>query len=524
MNKRVVAPAVGVVLALLAAACGGGGDGPAPAPPPDVPAPPPAAAATVANSVAQVKSDMNGAHEAMPAGSAPIGPVVSQRTRPAGAVALGGFGELYVAAGNTSTNTRVQLRNFETYVLSQSTGKWKRVQYSERVKGASYAVNYGTTAAAAAVRSEASGGISVRPAAGAVFRFWPESGLARTLVETADIVAVFTTVQTRLIVDSPAAADDRAAARLVVGTAADWRNSMTLYANPVPSATEIRAGTPVGAGKLRLVEADWRAMNFAAASDGQIDALGVKQEATAGATKPLANSEPLIVPPAKRVIVIGDSISEGNTGHDSYRRPLWNGIVADASNPLIDFVGTRKGVMTVTSNCDIGASTSNGTPVVPEFDQDHQAYWGWCVDDVNAVLPARLSELANDFDRRPDIALVHLGTNDIHQQLNPPAVVRGELSTLIATLRNANPAIRILLAQLIPMTSGDPSNDAEISALNAEILSLATSLHTPASPITVVDQFTGFDSADRYDGLHPNDAGEQKMAAKWLPELKAALQ
>ena len=73
MRKRVAAPAVGLLLALLVAGCGGGSDDP-PAPnPPSAPppsgnqppsAPPPPPAATTANSVAQVKADMTGNHEA----------------------------------------------------------------------------------------------------------------------------------------------------------------------------------------------------------------------------------------------------------------------------------------------------------------------------------------------------------------------------------------------------------------------------------------------------------------------------
>ncbi len=38
-----------------------------------------------------------------------------------------------------------------------------------------------------------------------------------------------------------------------------------------------------------------------------------------------------------------------------------------------------------------------------------------------------------------------------------------------------------------------------------------------------MDPFSGFTAADRYDGMHPNDAGERMMADRWLPALKAAL-
>jgi lysophospholipase L1-like esterase len=481
------------------------------------------------NSVAQVKADASGSHEAIPVGLTTVGPSPGQKAPPPGTVALGGYGQVFIAGDNTATNSRVQLRNFETYVLTKtsaavSPGKWKRVQYSERVEGSSYTVNYGAPGVAAAVRNEPTGGISVKPATGTVYRFWPESGLMQNIVPVGDIEAVFSTVQTKLIRDSSAAADDRSRARMVVSTAADWLPSLGFYNGAEPSPAVILTGTALGVGKLRLAKTDWQAVNFHSATSAQVDALDVVQET--GGTAPLANSKQSAAPAAKRVIIIGDSITEGSAGRqDSFRRPLWNSIVADAGNFLIDFVGTREGVQSAGSTCGQFEPLSSGSPRVPEFDQDHQAYWGWCVNDVNAVLPGSLGLLAAD-DRRPDIAVVHIGTNDLYQQGQAVNVVRGELATMIVRLREANPKIRILLAKLIPMSSGDTVADSKVVPFNNEIASLAAASSTTDSPITVVDQFTGFSNVngeDRYDGLHPNDSGEAKMAARWLPALKDAL-
>ena len=535
MKKRVVAPSICVVLALMATACGGGGDSePAPAPPPGTPAPaapgpgPVPPPSGVANSVAQIRSDASGSHDAIPTGVTTVGPAAGQRIPPVGTVALGGYGELYTAPAHAATNTRVQLRNFETYALRRSTGKWTRIQFSERVNGAAYTMNYGGGGLAASVRNEATGGVSVKPVAGTVFRFWPESGLTGFAksplqpgyVSVSDMDAVFTTVQTRLVPDA-AGGDDRAQARMVVSTAADWVSTPNLYDTAVPSALSIRAGTPLGIGKLRLVGNEWRAINFHSATATQVDALAEAQEA--GGTAPIANSSRLDAPLAKRVILIGDSITEGSNSpaQDSFRRPLWNALVADASNPLVDFVGTRSGVTTSGGTCGSAPAATGGFPAAPDFDLAHEAYWGWCVNNVTSVLPGSLFTLAN-LDR-PDVAVVHLGTNDILQGNQDPAAIRAELSTLVGQLRAANPAIRVLLAQVIPVSNAAENN--QIVALNGQIAALAQSLNTTASPVTAVDQFTGFNAAtDLYDGVHPTDGGEQKMAARWLPALKAAIQ
>jgi lysophospholipase L1-like esterase len=61
--------------------------------------------------------------------------------------------------------------------------------------------------------------------------------------------------------------------------------------------------------------------------------------------------------------------------------------------------------------------------------------------------------------------------------------------------------------------------------LNKAIIPWAQGLNTTASPIWVVDQYTGFSAtADLRDGVHPNDAGDVKMANVWYPALVTALQ
>lgn len=67
---------------------------------------------TETNSVAQVKQAMTGTHEATSAElptALVAGPVVSTATAPATATALGGYGQVFTAADNTATNTRVHL-------------------------------------------------------------------------------------------------------------------------------------------------------------------------------------------------------------------------------------------------------------------------------------------------------------------------------------------------------------------------------------------------------------------------------
>ena len=56
--------------------------------------------------------------------------------------------------------------------------------------------------------------------------------------------------------------------------------------------------------------------------------------------------------------------------------------------------------------------------------------------------------------------------------------------------------------------------------LNKAIIPWAQGLNSTASPIWVVDQYTGFSgTSDLRDGVHPNDSGDVKMANIWYPAV-----
>ena len=255
MKKRVVAPSICVVLALMAAACGGGdSDSPARRRRPTPRAAgatgpvPGAAAGWVANSVAQVKSDATGSHEAIPAGVTTTGPAVGQRTPPAGTVALGGYGELYIGAGpcgHEHPGTAAQLRNLRA---AQSPASGRACSTASGSTALSYTVNYGgnrrggRSCAAKPTASRSSRHTARCSGSGR------ESGLTgfaqSQRARVNDIEAVFTTVQARLIADAgpvrrPLARSDGGQHGRRLG-----EPGIALRHRPCRSPVNILAGTP----------------------------------------------------------------------------------------------------------------------------------------------------------------------------------------------------------------------------------------------------------------------------------------
>jgi lysophospholipase L1-like esterase len=204
-------------------------------------------------------------------------------------------------------------------------------------------------------------------------------------------------------------------------------------------------------------------------------------------------------PPVK-IMPLGDSITQGSKAHGSYRRALWKLLKTQGYG--VDFVGSQKTVQ-------------DGESPLKDFDLDHEGHWGWRVDEVLAQLDGWVKTT------KPDIALIHLGTNDIAQQQDIRETI-AELKQVVVQLRRTNPKIKVLMAQIIPLQG----SEKRCQAFNAQIKVLSRQLSTKQSPIIAVDQFTGFQAEpgkDTYDGTHPNALGEKKMAQRWFNAIKSLL-
>jgi lysophospholipase L1-like esterase len=212
-----------------------------------------------------------------------------------------------------------------------------------------------------------------------------------------------------------------------------------------------------------------------------------------------------------RILPLGDSITQGGQGHASYRYALWFALVQGGY--AVDFVGSRD-FLNGGGAPDPGLYPSYFT----SFDREHEGYWGYRTDEI-APLAQGLAAAV-----QPDIALVHLGTNDIGQQ-GAAGVANADtnLRLIIQGLRAAVPGITVLLARVVPIGPGTSyfTNAAQVGPLNAVIDDVAADLDTPASPIEVVDLDAGFDLGTmmQTDGLHPDADGEAFMAARWLTAL-----
>jgi mannan endo-1,4-beta-mannosidase len=213
-----------------------------------------------------------------------------------------------------------------------------------------------------------------------------------------------------------------------------------------------------------------------------------------------AASAPASAPAPARIMALGDSIT-GSPG--CWRALLWRHL-RDTGHTDIDFVGTLPA-----QGCGF------------TYDGENEGHGGFLATGIvrDNQLPGWLSAT------RPDIVLMHLGTNDVWNNISATAILDA-YTALLRQMRASNPNMKVIVAQIIPM---NPSNctacGQRVVALNNAIPGWATANSTAASPITVVDQWTGFNTAtDTSDGVHPNSStGIQKIEARWYPAVVAAL-
>jgi len=208
------------------------------------------------------------------------------------------------------------------------------------------------------------------------------------------------------------------------------------------------------------------------------------------------------VPSQKRILPLGDSITNGDPY--AYRYTLYNLLKEDGFN--FYYVGTRN---------------TNPAGYPGTWDTRHEGHNGASSVGINSGLDSWLSVYT------PDIALIHLGTNDVSYSISMPnnfEMSMNSMESIIEKLRADNPVVRIFIAKIIPMNSGlDQEFHERVNRWNNWIQDLSNRKSTSISPIFVVDMNSNFGDSDLNDEIHPNETGAQKMAQRWFNSIKENL-
>jgi hypothetical protein len=198
-----------------------------------------------------------------------------------------------------------------------------------------------------------------------------------------------------------------------------------------------------------------------------------------------------------KILPLGDSITDGVgvSGGGGYRIELFRLARADGRN--MTFVG----------------SLVNGPQQVDgqDFPRNHEGHSGWRIDQIDNIVPSPA------LNPEPHIVLLHIGTNDIGQQMANGAPNR--LATLLDQILAALPNALVVVAKIIPF----PAFANQVTTFNDALPALVAQRADAGQHVMLVDQYTGFPNSQLADGIHPNAAGYARMAGVWYTAIEQYL-
>lgn len=191
------------------------------------------------------------------------------------------------------------------------------------------------------------------------------------------------------------------------------------------------------------------------------------------------------------IMPLGDSITFGSPDpvYGGYRHALGSLLAHDGY--AVRFVGSQR----------------SGAIPNPE----NEGHPGWTIAQIKSGIDAN-RWLEN---YRPNLILLHIGTNDIRR--GNATTAPADLSALLDDIQARLPDARIIVALTIPFRRGvDPAHHAYNTAAAAIVAAKG-----PRVSIVDMEQILTID--DYADGLHPSSSGYDKMARAWESAIHAAL-
>lgn len=299
------------------------------------------------------------------------------------------------------------------------------------------------------------------------------------------------------IIESPALLDSDAADESSPG------DGVVVDTTGIPSSTELDA----------LVDRGVRACSFAIPDlDG--DGWGWENGATCLFPDSQHTPDDLASNSSRalKIMAMGDSITSGYNSC-SYRTPL----VQELQDYAVEFVGKKEKTIGSSSGC-----------IDSNF--EHEGRSGWRTIDWLAMTgggePGAIAFVRAE---RPDIVLLHIGSNDLFRGEYPGTFdsltgtgtyTIGRISQMIDMIYIGSPGVTIYVADVIPWFA-----DAEIvkkmEDLRVELSAMTSYRQNKGEKVKLVnvsEQFTpGMMQADL---IHPNNVGDAYLATKWLSAMR----
>ncbi|MFD5627937.1 SGNH/GDSL hydrolase family protein [Streptomyces sp. NPDC127072] len=212
-----------------------------------------------------------------------------------------------------------------------------------------------------------------------------------------------------------------------------------------------------------------------------------------------------------RFMPVGDSMTIGSAGEHTWRYRMWQHLRETYPGPF-RIVGPRETLY----------DKATGSPdsyeyADPGFPRAHLAGWGEGWIHMTPLIREAVRT------QRADVLLVSLGLIDLGFYTNA-AQTADNARAFVAEARAANPRIRMVVLPVIPnvRVETDAPFAAEVASFNELLAKAVADLDEPRSPLLLASPASYDTTFDTYDGTHPNENGEHRIAAGFAEAMYQA--
>ncbi|MGW7384631.1 SGNH/GDSL hydrolase family protein [Streptomyces sp. NPDC054794] len=203
-----------------------------------------------------------------------------------------------------------------------------------------------------------------------------------------------------------------------------------------------------------------------------------------------------------RFMPVGDSMTIGSAGEHTWRYRLWQHLCATHDGPF-SIVGPRETLYDKMADAPTSYLYAD-----PDFPRAHLAGWGEGWQHMAPLIGDAVKQC------RADVLLVSLGLIDLGFYTNAEQTA-DNVRAFVAAAREANPRIRMVVLPVIPniRAAADAPFAEQVDRFNVLLAKAVADLDEPRSPILLASPPESYDiHADTYDGTHPNESGEHRIA------------
>ena len=206
------------------------------------------------------------------------------------------------------------------------------------------------------------------------------------------------------------------------------------------------------------------------------------------------------------ILPLGDSLTRGDNVVGGYRTELYHDLTRAGYSVQFD-----------------GSSPFN---LDPSFPDHHEGHSGYRIDQIAANLFADNGSTGNDggfwlnSNVQPNVILLMVGQNDYGQNVNVTQA-GDRLSGLITELTAARPKANIIVSNL-PVRTDLPAAEAnQEKYFNPQVPLIVKQHEMLGERVTFLDLHSLITPANLFDGLHPTQAGYNKIGDAWFGAIEA---